>query len=57
MLSSELGTLMPGATVYRGSENTVRFAADISSTKAELKKDKNGLRNKSAGRSSGVVAF
>ena len=48
---------MPGATVYRGSENTVRFAADISSTKAELKKDKNGLRNKSAGRSSGVVEF
>jgi len=57
VLLSELGSLKPGALVYRGTENTVLFASDVSSTKADLKKEKNGLRKKSAGPSSGVLAF
>jgi len=57
VLLSELGSLKPGAIVYRGAENTVLFASDVSSTKADLKKEKNGLRKKSAGLSSGALAF
>jgi len=57
VLLSELESLKPGATIYRGSLNSVLFASDISSTKADLKKEKNGLKKKSLGPSSGVLAF
>jgi len=57
VLLSELGSLKPGAIIYRGSLNSVLFASDISSTKADLKKEKNGLKKKSLGPSSGVLAF
>jgi len=57
VLLSELGSLKPGAKIYSGSENKVLFASDVTSTKADLKKEKNGLKKKSSGPSSGVLAF
>jgi len=56
VLISELGTLKPGAAVYRGSENSVFFKSELSATKAELKKEKNALKKK-VGTSSDVLAF
>jgi len=56
VLISELGTLKPGAAVYRGSENSVFFKSELSGTKAELKKEKNALKKK-VGTSSDVLAF
>ena len=56
VLYSELGTLKPGASVYSGSEKSVFFKAELSATKAELKKEKNALKKK-VGTSSDVLAF
>ena len=55
VLLSELGTIKPGASVYSGSENSVFFKAELSATKAELKKEKNALTKK-VGISSDVLA-
>jgi len=56
VLLSELGSLKQGARLYRGAENSVLFSADLSATKADLKKEKNTLK-KNVGASSDVLAF
>jgi len=56
VLLSELGSLKPDATIYRGSENSVLFSTNVTSTKADLKKEKNDLKKK-LGLSSAVLAF
>lgn len=56
VLLSELSGLKEGAEVYRGTENSVFFLADLSLTKADLKKERNVLKKKcSIG--SDVLAF
>jgi len=56
VLLSELGSLKQSARLYRGAENSVLFSADLSATKADLKKEKNALK-KNVGASSDVLAF
>jgi len=56
VLLSELGSLKSGSNIYRGSKNSVLFLADVSSTKADLKKEKNALKKK-CGTSSDILSF
>lgn len=41
---SELGSLKPHAEVFCGSENSVLFASDCTSIKADLKKERSNLK-------------
>lgn len=56
VLLSELSTLKPAAQVFRGTEKSVLFVADLTQTKADLKKERNSLKKKSD-ISSDVLAF
>lgn len=56
VLLSELETLKPSAKVYLGSEKSVLFAADLTQTKANLKKEKHNLKKRCES-SSDVLAF
>jgi len=56
VLLSELESLKSGSNIYRGSGDSVLFLADLSSTKADLKKEKNVLKKK-CGISSDILSF
>jgi len=56
VLLSELSTLKKGSQIFQGSEKSVFFSADLSSLKADLKKERHSLQRKTES-SSDVLAF
>jgi len=56
VLLSELSNLKPGSQVFKGSDKSVFFSADLSTAKADLKKERHSLQRKTDS-SSDVLAF